>query len=118
MQLIQVLGVVLILDLIWIYAYMGEQYKVAVNSIQGGPLNINLLAAVLAYLAVATILYMCKKQGMSLVSMTVIGFLVYAVYAMTNKAIFKNFKWDLAVKDCIWGGLLFLSTSLILNLFV
>lgn len=118
MQLIQVLGVVLIVDLIWIYAYMGDQYKVAVNSIQGSPLNLNLLASVLAYLAIATILYICRKQGMGLVSMAVMGFLVYAVYAMTNKAIFKNFKWDLAVKDCVWGGLLFLSTSLILNLFV
>ena len=40
-----------------------------------------------------------------------LGILIYGVFDLTNKAVFTNYKWPIAVQDMIWGGILFYTTT-------
>jgi uncharacterized membrane protein len=36
-----------------------------------------------------------------------LGFFAYGIYSFTCLAIFKAYTWTIALKDAVWGGMLF-----------
>jgi uncharacterized membrane protein len=43
------------------------------------------------------------------------GFSTYAVYDLTNHAIFEKYDWRFAIADTLWGGILFMSARYLLK---
>ena len=114
----------LVLDLIWIYYFMSDKYKILVNNIQGSKMQLNAHSAIGAYLLM--ILVMANfviKYNLSYADTFMLGFCLYGVYDLTCGAIFKKWDFNLAFVDMLWGGLvytvsLYISKQLIeINLF-
>jgi uncharacterized membrane protein len=85
-----------------------------VMSVQKSPLQVDLLAAILCYLVLIIGLYyfiISKKKPVY--EAFLLGFVIYMVFELTNKAILKNWKWNTVLLDGIWGGILFATTTFI-----
>ena len=63
-----------------------------------------------------TINYFIIKPNKSINEAFLLGLVIYGVYETTNYALFKN--WSLATVfiDTLWGGVLFASTTYIVNI--
>ena len=83
-------------------------------SIQGSPIKMDIIAAIICYLFLFIILYyFIISKNKSLREAFLLGFLVYGVYELTTKALLKNWRWSTVFVDTTWGGVLFLLTTLI-----
>ena len=101
----------LVLDSIYLNSTSSHFNKV-VKSIQGTAIEFNMYTAVACYLVLAfAINYFIIKDKKSVMDAFLLGFVIYAVFDLTNMVIFK--KWDLmtAIMDMVWGGVLFASTT-------
>ena len=69
-------------------------------------------STLLCYLFLLLSLYyfIILKNG-SLIDAFLLGFFIYGVYETTNSAIFKNYDYNIALIDTIWGGILFASSN-------
>jgi uncharacterized membrane protein len=77
-------------------------------TVQGAPIKIRLLGAVLCYFALAGLLsYFIVEQRKSAIDAGLLGFGVYAVYETTSYAVLKNWNATIAIIDALWGGVLF-----------
>lgn len=99
-----------IVDAPWLYinTYTGIPMF---EKIQGAPVRLQILPAVVVYLALAFLLI----QQTSMFTAAVTGSLVYAVYDFTNLSIFKDYKLWFALQDTTWGGVLFATSYFIVN---
>lgn len=76
--------------------------------VQGSPLSMNYLAAVLAYLIlILGLYYFIIRSQKPVIEAMLIGWFVYFVYELTNKAIISRWNWQTVIIDGVWGGLLF-----------
>lgn len=92
-----------ILDLPWL-TLIGGDYTAAVKKIQGGDeVRMRPIAGLVVYPALAFLAL--KTQSYKDAFLT--GAAVYAVYDFTVLAVFKDYKYYLAISDTIWGGILF-----------
>ena len=67
----------------------------------------NIIAALLCYISlVLGLFYFIIKDKKSIGEAFLLGLYVYAVYETTNLAIFKNWTWNIAAIDTLWGGIL------------
>ena len=98
----------LILDGLWLNFFMGPRYKIMVPKIQKYPMNVIKLSALGAYLMmVYLLLNIVLKYNLTLSESFLFGCAVFGVYDFTCGAIFKNWNFNLAAIDILWGGLLF-----------
>jgi uncharacterized membrane protein len=96
-----------------IKGYFDSQIK----SIQGTPIKINYLGAALCYiLLIAGINYFIIKPRKSISDAFLLGIIIYGVYETTNLALFKNWSIITVIIDTLWGGILFATTTYIVNL--
>lgn len=120
--------ILLVLDFIWIGAYMKPRYGKMVTNIQGNPMTTNSKYAVVAYtlmiLGLNIFVLPNIRKGHELEDSLKYGFgfgvVVYGVYAFTAAAIFRDWSLQLSIADTIWGGMVYflasyLSTKIILN---
>lgn len=103
---------VLLFDSIYLYSIGGPWFKTQVADVQRNALEINYSAALLCYLIIAGLLlyigYITQsKSAASEQEAFFIGFAVYAVFELTCKAIFIQWKWTTVLIDSVWGGILF-----------
>ena len=106
------LAIILILvDAIFLYL-VSNTFKSIVNKIQGSPLKIKLLPAIVCYIILIFSLYyfIILKKG-SYIDSFLLGFVIYGIYETTNMAIFKDWNYKAGLIDMAWGGFLFLITS-------
>ena len=76
--------------------------------VQGSPLSINYLAAGLAYLILTIgLYYFIIRTQKPVIEAMLIGWFVYFVYELTNKAIISNWNWSTVIVDGLWGGISF-----------
>lgn len=76
--------------------------------IQGHPLAMNYLAAGLAYLTLTLgLYYFIIRSRKPVIEAMLIGWFVYFVYELTNKAIITNWNWTTVIVDGLWGGISF-----------
>lgn len=93
---------------------ISNEYGKMIQKIQGSKMEVNMGAALVVYIALVGIWYVfihpeIKKKGLkeALCKAFILGLFTYAIYDFTNMAILKDYRFDLAVIDSVWGGLLF-----------
>ena len=92
--------------------YFNNQVKI----IQGTPLKINYLGAAICYIFLITGLnYFIIKPRKSVTDAFLLGLVIYGVYETTNYALFSNWSLISVIIDTLWGGLLFASTTYVVE---
>jgi uncharacterized membrane protein len=87
-----------------------------VKSVQGSPLKMNFLAAIICYLfLVFGIYYFIIKPKRSVRDAFLLGVVIYSVFELTNLAIFKNWSILTVLLDTLWGGVLFGTTTYLIR---
>jgi uncharacterized membrane protein len=89
----------------------GIFFKHMVERIQGRVMDVRYLAAIPVYLGMAYLLLQTKTY----MEAALYGLSVYAVYDMTNYAVFRDYSIQIAVTDMIWGAILFTFTRYVLK---
>jgi uncharacterized membrane protein len=108
--------VFIILDFVYLNVIKGY-FDNQIKSVQGSPIKINYLGAALCYiLLIVGINYFIIKPRRSVSDAFLLGIIIYGVYETTNLALFKNWSIFTVIIDTLWGGLLFASTTYIVNL--
>ena len=88
-----------------------------IKSIQGSPIKMNYLGAAICYiLLIVGINYFIIKPRKSVSDAFLLGIIIYGVYETTNYALLKDWSFLTVIIDTLWGGLLFASTTYIVNL--
>ena len=102
------------------YIYLNiikDFFENQVNKVQGSPLKINFLGATLCYVfLIVGLNYFIIKPHRSINDAFLLGLIIYGVYETTNYALFKNWSIITVIIDTLWGGLLFASTTYVVNL--
>ena len=84
--------------------YFNKQVK----SIQGSDIQMNIVATGLVYVVLIYGLnYFIIRRNKSVQEAALLGFFVYAVYELTNYALFKNWSIFTVIIDTLWGTILF-----------
>jgi len=97
----------IILDQIWLIGNKASHLS-QVKLIQNEELQLDLFAGILFYIF-SGIAYthfikpLSKTKKEAFMNGAVMGFLMYMTFDLTNKAIFKKYEWNYAVKDVAWG---------------
>ena len=111
MKFLLALLLIPLVDAPWLY--LTSPYVIPIyEKIQGGPLKVAPMAAIVVYIALAWLLI----QQTSVLGAFLNGAAIYAVYDFTNLTIFKDFSLAMAVFDTIWGGCLFAICHYVLSL--
>jgi uncharacterized membrane protein len=108
--------ILVVIDFVYlnlIKGYFGSQ----IQRIQNSPMKINYLGVSLCYiLLIVGINYFIIKPRKSVSDAFLLGIVVYGVYETTNYALLKNWSVLTVLIDTLWGGLLFASTTYLVNL--
>ena len=107
--------IMLVLDIAWITLFMGKMFTPMIEKIQGKPLVMRPLGAILAYVSMFALFY-TFKDDLTPMKAFLLGAGVFATYDFTSFALFSD--WDLknAIIDSTWGGILFLITKLVYDM--
>jgi uncharacterized membrane protein len=107
--------VFVLLDYLYL-GFMKSYFEKQVQLVQGSPLKINLLGAIICYIFLITGLnYFIIKPNRSIKDAFLFGLVIYAVYETTNLALFTKWSWLTVIMDSLWGGVLFALTTLIVT---
>lgn len=95
--------------------YLGLIYRPfsrMIERVQGTPLRINWIGALVCYLALSAALYyfvILPNRGLK--DAFILGVLIYTVYESVSYATLSRWDWRIGVIDSLWGGLLFLLSA-------
>lgn len=110
----KILGELLLLSVIFLVVDLGflrmliPYWNKQLIQIQGTPLLMNYIAAGLAYFTlIVGLYYFIIRSHEPVINAMLLGWFVYFVYELTNKAIISKWNWQTVVIDGIWGGILF-----------
>jgi uncharacterized membrane protein len=114
---LMLLSAIVLISVDFIYLNLIKSYfENQVNKVQGTPLKINFLGAVLCYVfLIIGLNYFIIKPHKSVSDAFLLGLIIYGVYETTNYALFKNWSILTVIMDTLWGGLLFASTTFIID---
>ena len=108
--------VLISIDFIYL-SIMKTYFERQVEKVQGSPLKMNFLGALLSYVfLIIGLNYFIIKPHKSVSDAFLLGLIIYGVYDTTNYALFKNWSLITVLLDTLWGGLLFASTTYIVSL--
>lgn len=101
----------LVMDLIWIMSVMRLRYGEQVQKIQGDTMQVNMLAALLAYFfmiwgLVQFVIPNVRKDHAfrdAVVHGGSFGVIVYGVYNFTCMSVFRHWPWSTVLLDVTWG---------------
>ena len=104
--------------LYFIYLNLASSYfNNQIKMVQGSPIQFNLLGAVLCYIIlILGINYFIIQPRKSVGDAFLLGTFVYGVYETTNYTLLKNWTLLTVFIDTLWGGVLFATTTYIVNL--
>jgi uncharacterized membrane protein len=104
------------IDFIYLNVMKGYFNK-QIQDIQGSKIEFKFLGAALCYIFLITGLnYFIIKPRKSINEAFLLGLIIYGVYETTNYALFKKWSIITVIIDTLWGGLLFATTTYIINL--
>lgn len=87
-----------------------------IKLVQGSHPKMNYLGVALCYIfLIFGINYFIIKPHKSVNDAFLLGIIIYGVYESTNYALLKNWSILTVIIDTLWGGLLFASTTYIVN---
>ena len=108
----------LIIDTIGIQSFVLKLYNKNLPS--NLKINFDVTSAILFYLIfvfglVYFVISPLKNLSLNnlIIPSMVYGFITYSTYALTVKAVFNVFNWEIVISDIIWGTVLCLIVSLI-----
>lgn len=112
------ISAIVLISIDFIYLNLIKDYFFnQIKSVQGSQPNINLLGAAICYIfLIVGINYFIIKPRKSVSDAFLLGIVIYGVYETTNYALFKNWSMLTVIIDTLWGGILFASTTYIVNL--
>ena len=107
---IKAIIILILVDLFWL-STAGIFGRTMMERIQGAPLHIRYLAALIVYIFAAYLLLGTRSYKEAFMA----GAAVYGVYEFTNLAVFEQWDWKFAVADTMWGGVLFVCARYLLT---
>ncbi len=111
-SLIKTSAIIFLVDIVWLMTG-GIYARKMTERIQGSPLQMRYLSAVIVYMFLAYMLL----QTTSYKQAFLYGISIYAVYDFTNHALLENYDWKFAIADSLWGGILFVLARHVLKTF-
>lgn len=121
-QEILIIGLIMfVVDFVYLSS-ISDYFNRQIKAVQGSKIEIDVIAGALCYFALVYGLYYFVVQHMDIrniksiqspqlrkhiIDAVILGWVIYAVYELTTKAIIKNWKWQTVFMDTIWGGILF-----------
>lgn len=111
------LSAIVMISLDFVYLNVMKGYFMnQVKMVQGTPLKVNYLGAAICYIFLITGLnYFIIKPRKSVTDAFLFGLVIYGVYETTNYALFSNWSIISVFIDTLWGGLLFASTTYVVE---
>lgn len=108
----------LLIDLAFLYV-MAPTFQSQILSVQGSPLRLNPLGALLSYaFLIFGLNYFIIKDKRSVKDAFLFGLVLYGLYETTTLALLKNWRLQTVLVDTLWGGTLFaLTTALVYRFF-
>ena len=104
--------VMLLLDSIYLSSFK-TYFNRVFHSIQGSEITIKYSGVVLCYIVLLFgINYFIISRRAPLLDAFILGFVIYAIYETTNYATLDNWPVFMILLDSLWGGILFVLTSL------
>lgn len=95
---------------------MKDYFNKQVQVIQGTKIQFNLLAALICYIfLIYGLNYFIIRPRKSASDAFLLGLVIYGVYETTNWAIFTKWSPLSVIMDTLWGGILFASTTTIVQ---
>lgn len=89
-----------------------------VASVQRVSMQPRILGAIVCYLCMTIGLwYFILRDRRSVWEAMLLGMVTIGVFDSTNYTIFKKWKWQMAVMDTLWGGVLFSITTMVVYWF-
>lgn len=83
-----------------------------IKSVQGSPIQLNLVGAFLTYIfLIFGLNYFIIDKNKSIQDAFLLGIVIYAVYEFTNLSLLKNWRVLTTILDTTWGGILFALTT-------
>lgn len=108
--------IVLVLD----FAFLGlmrNYFDNQIRVITGAGIKMNILAAILCYMVIIGCIFRFGIQyEFSILDSALLGWSVYLIYELTNKALFDKWSWTTVMIDGIWGGILFAASVYLFRL--
>lgn len=111
------ISAVLFVVIDFIYLNLIKNYfENQVKSVQGTPLQVNFLGAILCYIfLILGLNYFIIKSKRSAYDAFLFGIVIYGVYETTNYALFSKWSIFTVIMDTLWGGVLFATVTFIIN---
>ena len=115
---VMLLSAVILLTVDFMYLHVIKGYfSNQVQRVQGSAMSINYLGAALCYVfLIIGLNYFIIKPHRSVSDAFLLSLVIYGVYETTSYALLKNWSIITVIIDTLWGGLLFASTTYIVNL--
>ena len=112
------LSAIIMISIDFVYLNVTKGYfSKQIQLVQGSQSKLNYLGAAVCYIfLIVGINYFIIKPKKSVSDAFLLGIVIYGVYETTNYAIFKNWSILSVIIDTLWGGLLFASTTYIVNM--
>lgn len=111
------ISAVLFVVIDFIYLNLIKSYfENQVKSVQGTPLQVNFLGAILCYIfLILGLNYFIIKPKRTSYDAFLFGIVIYGVYETTNYALFSKWSIFTVIMDTLWGGILFATVTFIIN---
>ena len=104
------------IDFVYLNVMKGYFYN-QIKSVQGSIPKMNYLGTAICYiLLIIGINYFIIKPHKSVSDAFLLGIVIYGVYETTNYALLKDWSIITVIIDTLWGGLLFASTTYLVDL--
>ena len=115
---LMLISAIVFITIDFIYLNMMKDYfDNQIKKIQGTKIEMNFLGAALCYIfLIYGLNYFIIKPRKSVNDAFLLGLVIYGVFETTNYALFKNWSIITVIMDTLWGGLLFASTTYIVNM--
>ncbi len=103
----------ILLDFTYIYLTKAI-YDNMVRSIQGSELKIKIIPALLVYVfLLGGLYYFILLPKRPIMDAFILGLVMYAMFSLTNLAIFDKWSYKIVIMDSLWGASLFAMTTFI-----
>jgi len=111
-SLLEAAAVIFLVDIFWL-ATGGIVARKMTERIQGKPIEMRFVSAIIVYLFLAYMLLQTRSAKEAFMY----GVAIYGVYDFTNHALLEQYDWKFAIADTLWGGVLFVLARHLLKAF-
>ena len=113
-NIITVAVLVILFDSVYLHL-IKDMFNKQIIDVQGSSVKMNIYGAILCYIVIIFgLYYFIIKDHRSIFDAFLLGFVIYAIYELTNLALLKKWSVIIVIIDSLWGGILFAITTFII----